>query len=63
MALVVLMFINTLNFVDRYVISSVKELIKDDLHLSDTVRGRKVGCLLHPPFPTFTAFTARLYME
>jgi hypothetical protein len=36
-ALVVLTCINMLNFADRYVISSVKELIKADLHLSDTV--------------------------
>jgi hypothetical protein len=35
-ALVVLTCINLLNFADRYVTSAVKELIKEDLNLSDT---------------------------
>eukprot|EP01041_Mallomonas_annulata_P009591 gene9591-19934_t len=34
-ALILLTFINMLSFADRYVISSVKELIKEDLNLSD----------------------------
>ena len=34
-ALIVLSFINLLNFADRYVPSSVKELIKEDLNLTD----------------------------
>ena len=34
-ALIVLTLINLLNFIDRYVPSAVKELIKEDLHLSD----------------------------
>jgi hypothetical protein len=35
-ALLVLTGINLLNFADRYVPSAVKELIKDDLDLTDT---------------------------
>lgn len=35
-ALVVLTCINLLNFADRYVTSAVKELIKEDMNLSDT---------------------------
>lgn len=36
-ALVVLTLINMLNFADRYISASVKELIKAEMHLSDTV--------------------------
>lgn len=34
-ALNILAAINLLNFADRYVVSSVKQLIEDDLHLTD----------------------------
>ncbi len=34
-ALFILSMINLLNFIDRYIPSAVKELIKEDLNLSD----------------------------
>src|SRR4051794_22381200 len=34
--LFILFSLNLLNFIDRYLPSSTKELIKNDLHLSDT---------------------------
>ena len=37
-ALLVLTVINMLKFADRYISSSVKELIKAEMNLSDTVR-------------------------
>lgn len=35
-AILCMSFINVLNYVDRYVPSAVKDLIKSDLHLDDT---------------------------
>jgi hypothetical protein len=37
--LIILTAMNLLNYIDRYVPSAVKELVKVDLHLTDTQTG------------------------